>query len=570
MQIFEVTALSHQYITIVLEYPYSQQLTTIEFDLSDIGSIVCSIYCGSQQSTAAKVGKIMQTCLSIPVTMRYLMKTWQQEFARVNLKKFDNDSFNMGSMGSNDPGDDDFDPLAPNSNEGRNGSDYGRGGGGGGSGYSNGGSDKPIKKESFMDEYDFSPMEESVGADIPFDEVNNSCDSFTMSSLGDSNQAADQDGDSKEDSNPSKRLKNDLKVGDVPVAVSITPINAASPSHATPVTVTAAAVSMTSLERRTGIEIIPISSANAKDLPASITITPINSGSSSSSSSSSSGGSSKSEKKSSSSKKPSGDKEKGEKKKKRKREESPMGPPDPLNKPVSVSLHCVASNASSPVPRSGGSAAMKQSPKHSPVHQVSPKHTISSPKHPSASSGGKPSMSALKSAASSPKASPSHSMSPSRSSSSTSPSQNLLTATNTTTTNTISITTTTTSTTATAATTSSPAIDNNGSGGDKSSPSQVKNRKGSLTAVIDKLKSAQTPDDVFAFAPSPQSTSTNLSSTNAPNSSSNSSSTCLCPFVGFCVSSGPPLTSPCSRAAFSVCFLSFRWRQCKQELRVHG
>lgn len=460
LQMFEITALSSQYITVALEHPYQQQLTTIEFDLSDIGNIECNIYGGAQLGNISnKIAKVMQTCMSIPVTMRYLLKSWHQEYARVNLRKYDTDSYNM-SLGSNDPGaeDDEYDPLAPSSND----NDYGQGrysNSNETSGGNGGGSSDRIAEA--MEKICGKPIKVEDDEDM-FDESNASCDSFSLTGTLESNPPSTSsfDFDPKDvlEAPVPKKMKTEI---------SITPIATSQQSQFG---------QNVTLERRPGIEIIPISSANAKDLPASITITPINN--------------SKSEKRSSSGSSDG----KSEKKKKRKREDSQMGPPDPLSKPVNVSLHHLASG-SSPIHRNSANVASsaKQSPKHSPVHSASPKHqslgsspkhSISSPKHSSgASSGGKPSMSALKSAANSPKSL----------SLSTSPSL-----------------------------TSMSSVVAPGENG------QAKNRKGSLTAVIDKLKSnAQSPDDIFQYTaqssiPPPSSASTPQSNTsnNAQNTSS--------------------------------------------------
>ncbi|XP_063707932.1 mediator of RNA polymerase II transcription subunit 1-like isoform X2 [Culicoides brevitarsis] len=355
LQMFEITALSSQYITVALEHPYQQQLTTIEFDLSDMGNIGCNIYGGTQIGNISnKIAKVIQTCMSIPVTMRYLLKSWHQEYARVNLRKFDSDNYNM-SLGSNDPGveDDEYDPLAPNSND----NDYSQQGR-----YLNSneqqmsGGNASDRIAEAMEKICGKPIKMEEDDDI-FDESN---DSFSLAgALDNPASASSYDFDPKEvlEGPPPKKMKTEI---------SITPIGGSQFGQ------------NVTLERR-GIEIIPISSANAKDLPASITITPINNSSKSSSEKRSSSGSSDG---------------KSEKKKKRKREEnSQMGPPDPLSKP----LHHLASG-SSPIHRtsSGGSSSSsaKQSPKHSPVHAASPKHQsfASSPKHsissPKHSSGG--------------------------------------------------------------------------------------------------------------------------------------------------------------------------------------
>ncbi|KPI94480.1 Mediator of RNA polymerase II transcription subunit 1 [Papilio xuthus] len=219
----------------------------------------------------------------------------------------------------------------------------------------------------------------------------------------------------------------------MPSSVSITPIGSSSSSAANAASGTNLS-SMLCLDRRPGIEIIPISSATPATLPSSITITPITSSQLKSLDS-------RSDKKSSKS----SEERSKEKKKKRRRDDS-MGPPekvppkqDPLTKPVSVSIKPTdgspmrpsspnsilrkfspspthgrsVSITKSPSPSSvkslgkpTGTSSHHSSPRHSPV-QNSPKHltgysspknhSISSPKH-SSSGSGKPSMSTLKSA----------------------------------------------------------------------------------------------------------------------------------------------------------------------------
>ncbi|KAL0838933.1 hypothetical protein ABMA28_016943 [Loxostege sticticalis] len=222
----------------------------------------------------------------------------------------------------------------------------------------------------------------------------------------------------------------------MPSSVSITPIgsNSTTPRSDSGSSLT----SMLCLDRRPGIEIIPITAAAPAALPSSITITPITS-----SQLKSLDERNRSEKKSSKS----GEERSKEKKKKRRRDDS-MGPPEkvppkqgPLTKPVSVSIKPTdgspmrstspnsllrkfspspthgrsVSITKSPSPstvkgmgKPSGTSSHHSSPRHSPV-QNSPKHlpgysspknhSISSPKH-SSSGSGKPSMSALKSATS--------------------------------------------------------------------------------------------------------------------------------------------------------------------------
>ncbi|EFA08558.1 mediator of RNA polymerase II transcription subunit 1 [Tribolium castaneum] len=257
---------------------------------------------------------------------------------------------------------------------------------------------------------------------------------------------------------PSRRKSHDQKsptimmdLGEkslVPPSVSITPIASTSPGFN----------QGGNAEKRPGIEIIALATSAATALPSSITITPITT-------SQSKGDEKNREKKRS--KSSSDDKGRLEKKRKRKRDESPMGPPDkvppkqdPLTKPVTVSIKPAESpplNMSTPTspsmmrkfnasPTQNRNISMSgklspnlmkptlktgsshHSPKHSPAHvPSSPKHIIpgisspkshgTSPKHPSTSGSGKPSMSTLKSAANSPKNSDSKTKSTSKDSS---------------------------------------------------------------------------------------------------------------------------------------------------------
>lgn len=211
-------------------------------------------------------------------------------------------------------------------------------------------------------------------------------------------------------------------------SVSITPITSSSSSFNSVLT-------GMGLERRPGIEIIPIVSSPATSLHTSITITPI--------SSKAVVADDRNNRDRKSGKSRTEDKVRPDKKRnKRKREDSPsgcsggsgiaMGPPDklppkqdPLSKPVSVSIKPTESPPLTSVRPSSPAGALRKvtsSPTHvslsvtkassskpSSSHQSpgyttsSPKHHgTSSPKHQSSGGSGKPSMSALKSAANSP------------------------------------------------------------------------------------------------------------------------------------------------------------------------
>lgn len=340
----------------------------------------------------------------------------------------------------------------------------------------------------------------------------------------------------------------------VPPSVSITPITTSSQSGQGFNQV----LTNMGLERRPGIEIIPIATAPATSLPSSITITPI----SSTHNKSSSDEQRRSDKKSSKSR--SDDKSRLEKKRKRKRDEGPMGPPDklppkqdPLSKPVSVSIKPAESpplpgitptspnmlrkfsssptqqsrslsslsgksspsmlkpmKSSSSSSSSTGGSSSHHSPKHSPAHVISsPKHASlpgmsspknhgTSPKHPSASSTGKPSMSTLKSAANSPSSKSGESkVKSSKDSSSNRDKEKKLSS------NMFSVNnpkvksssvklkqldiTTGVDLQTFQSTDSLPSPSGTMDLSKSSALNQVRNRKGSLSAVIDKLKSAQ-------------------------------------------------------------------------------
>lgn len=362
--------------------------------------------------------------------------------------------------------------------------------------------------------------------------------------------------------------------GFMPSSVSITPITSSVPqsSNSNSSPNFSSALTGMGLDRRPGIEIIPITSSPQTSLSNSITIIPIPS------QNKSIDDRHKSEKKSSTSSKSvrSDNSDRGKEKKKKKRREDSMGPPDklppkqdPLTKPVSVSIKPTDRSNSpltmrstspnslmrkfSPSPTHGksvtiskssgspsnlksmgkpsGSSSHHNSPRHSPV-QCSPKHSLSgysspknhgtsSPKHSSNSgSSGKPSMSTLKSATSGSPSSKSSSgsydlsklskMSSSKDGSVSSSSgskdkerksSNVSFSSNSGSSSPklksssvklkqldLSVTLTDTQNiTPSGDTTISPIVDL----GKSTTANQVRNRKGSLSAVIDKLKSAQ-------------------------------------------------------------------------------
>uniref|UniRef100_A0A6A7G849 Mediator of RNA polymerase II transcription subunit 1 n=3 Tax=Hirondellea gigas TaxID=1518452 RepID=A0A6A7G849_9CRUS len=77
---FEVTSLSHEYISVTFEHPQDESTATAELDLSDLCSARCRLHIMSHNPNTAQLcsddyaTKVLQRCLSIPVTMRAVMK----------------------------------------------------------------------------------------------------------------------------------------------------------------------------------------------------------------------------------------------------------------------------------------------------------------------------------------------------------------------------------------------------------------------------------------------------------------------------------------------------------------
>ncbi|XP_054735954.1 mediator of RNA polymerase II transcription subunit 1 isoform X2 [Anastrepha obliqua] len=100
--ILEVNAISFKQISVSLQHPYEESMATVEFDLRD-GNVKCTIYSltNNYDLLSLKLTKIVETCLSIPVTIRALLKLWDQE----RLKMFQRSigggvGGGMGGLGS--------------------------------------------------------------------------------------------------------------------------------------------------------------------------------------------------------------------------------------------------------------------------------------------------------------------------------------------------------------------------------------------------------------------------------------------------------------------------------------
>ncbi|XP_075237789.1 mediator complex subunit 1 [Lycorma delicatula] len=76
----EVTPLSYQQVSISLEHPIEESMATAELDLSDITNVTCKMYNTSQDNHANDYDtRVLQRSLSIPITMRALIRSWQRE-----------------------------------------------------------------------------------------------------------------------------------------------------------------------------------------------------------------------------------------------------------------------------------------------------------------------------------------------------------------------------------------------------------------------------------------------------------------------------------------------------------
>ena len=562
--IFEVSALSWQHISVSLEHPFEETMATAELDLTDISALKCKLYgisITNTEQTSDLTGKVLQKCLSIPLTMRILMKSWESRdsLSTMNNLNSGNGNYNVNHGSGKDPSSQNGSGMPDFTNgETKIKQESGLNNGNGTMGrqqtsqqqqqqqqqsFLDAGTENSIGFPSYSGQSDTAttamlnplqlgallgqaknsmsnPMNERTKktrkrktADgiwrSPKRKGDESAEILLESSSSDStplgtptggrenlnetrtstptsatsltsgldfsnldptdilgtDKSSDYDLDNESEitevhdlQDVEELIKRDRKSRKreekkspiifeenkslVPPSVSITPISSSSLGQTTNYN---SVLTGMGLERRPGIEIIPIASSPQTTLPSSITITPIAGPTQSKNLTDE-----RRERKSSKGKSTE-DKGKLEKRRKRKREDSPMGPPpdkipskqDPLSKPVSVIIKPtesppnLSSRPSSPATTlrkfspspthtsplalvGKSSPTLKQSankpvqsPKHSPVYSSSPKHTpvpasvspkhgTSSPKHGSSASTGKPSMSALKSAANSP------------------------------------------------------------------------------------------------------------------------------------------------------------------------
>ncbi|KPJ15224.1 Mediator of RNA polymerase II transcription subunit 1 [Papilio machaon] len=486
----EVSAVSWQHISVSLEHPADESVATLELSLSEPAApraAVCTLHAPPSEHVDEYVTRVLQKSHSIPVTLRSLVKIWKMEAKQMNGNYSALDSNFSCDLGGLDPGQQHHLSMIcqdPNSSESKPQTDerkskkrksddlWSSSQKKGKQGITEAADSESDSDNSYVNEDDNTMNSNSTNEEGPESSVsqNEFASDLELSAMDATDALSTHDNrssdmDNSNDGEPEEMIRNsfhksehkrqklknkesdsrssrssaslllDLTDGKsyMPSSVSITPIGSSSSSSASAASGTNLS-SMLCLDRRPGIEIIPISSATPATLPSSITITPITSSQLKSLDS-------RSDKKSSKS----SEERSKEKKKKRRRDDS-MGPPekvppkqDPLTKPVSVSIKPTdgspmrpsspnsilrkfspspthgrsVSITKSPSPSSvkslgkpTGTSSHHSSPRHSPV-QNSPKHltgysspknhSISSPKH-SSSGSGKPSMSTLKSA----------------------------------------------------------------------------------------------------------------------------------------------------------------------------
>ncbi|RWS05021.1 mediator of RNA polymerase II transcription subunit 1-like protein [Dinothrombium tinctorium] len=83
---FEVTALSMTSVNVTFEHPLEESLATVDFDLKDITNTKCKLYDSSSFASLCSddyASKVMQRCLSIPVTMRSIIRKCQEKAAQI-------------------------------------------------------------------------------------------------------------------------------------------------------------------------------------------------------------------------------------------------------------------------------------------------------------------------------------------------------------------------------------------------------------------------------------------------------------------------------------------------------
>lgn len=79
--VVEIRSLSCEQLSIALEQPFKQVMATVELDLSNMRNITCEIYAmnSDYSAFAGDLTRVLQRCVSVPVTVRTLIKYWERE-----------------------------------------------------------------------------------------------------------------------------------------------------------------------------------------------------------------------------------------------------------------------------------------------------------------------------------------------------------------------------------------------------------------------------------------------------------------------------------------------------------
>ncbi|XP_071510485.1 uncharacterized protein [Diadema antillarum] len=88
--LFEVAPCTHQKLTVTFEHPAKDGVAVVEFDLADHSSVKCKLHCPPNEEPFCSdeyATKVLQKCLSIPITMRAVMKKAEQWLETNQLTK---------------------------------------------------------------------------------------------------------------------------------------------------------------------------------------------------------------------------------------------------------------------------------------------------------------------------------------------------------------------------------------------------------------------------------------------------------------------------------------------------
>lgn len=108
MILFEISALSWTHLSISLEHPLEETMATAELDITDISNLQCLIHTpgtppppNTPDTATELTTKVLNRSLSIPVTMRSVIKLWDKQTSRKSFNGMENFSL---PLGPGDPG----------------------------------------------------------------------------------------------------------------------------------------------------------------------------------------------------------------------------------------------------------------------------------------------------------------------------------------------------------------------------------------------------------------------------------------------------------------------------------